>query len=113
VDELLVEKVLRAVEAIPRGRVASYGDIAALVGCGPRQVGRVMRHHGGNVPWWRVTSASGDLVVLEAARPMWADEGIEVRPSGSGCRMADYRADPGELSRHYAQAVADLPEAPG
>ena len=37
-DDVLVERVLRAVELVPRGRVVSYGDLAALVGTGPRQV---------------------------------------------------------------------------
>ena len=60
-DDLLVERVLVAVEQVPRGRVVSYGDLAELVGIGPRLVGRVMSLYGGNVTWWRVTNASGDL----------------------------------------------------
>src|SRR5215211_4066121 len=59
-DEDYVELVLSAVEQIPRGQVASYGDIAKLVGvAGPRLVGRVMSLHGGGVPWWRVVRADG------------------------------------------------------
>jgi alkylated DNA nucleotide flippase Atl1 len=58
--EEYVEAVLQAVESIPPGRVATYGDIAAYVGQGgPRQVGAIMREHGGGVPWWRVIRASG------------------------------------------------------
>jgi alkylated DNA nucleotide flippase Atl1 len=58
--EAYVETVLRVVEQIPAGRVASYGDVAAAVGYGgPRQVGRVMALHGGAVPWWRVVRADG------------------------------------------------------
>ena len=34
VDEVMVERVLRAVELVPAGRVVSYGDLAALVGTG-------------------------------------------------------------------------------
>ena len=46
-DEGYIELVLSAVEHIPRGQVASYGDIAELVGvAGPRLVGRVMSLHG-------------------------------------------------------------------
>ena len=42
VDEAYVEAVLSAVEQIPPGRVASYGDLAELVGTGgPRLVGAV------------------------------------------------------------------------
>lgn len=109
-DDLVVEKVLRAVEQVPAGRVVSYGDIAELVGCGPRQVGNVMRHYGGNVAWWRVVNASGDSSVLSAARPHWEAEGIGVSPHGRGCRIADYRADLGELAQAYEDATRDLSE---
>jgi methylated-DNA-protein-cysteine methyltransferase-like protein len=58
--EEYVEAVLLAVESIPAGSVATYGDIAAYVGQGgPRQVGAIMREYGGGVPWWRVIRASG------------------------------------------------------
>jgi alkylated DNA nucleotide flippase Atl1 len=58
--EEYVEAVLRAVESIPPGSVATYGDIAEYVGQGgPRQVGAVMREYGGGVAWWRVIRASG------------------------------------------------------
>jgi alkylated DNA nucleotide flippase Atl1 len=60
VDEGYVEQVLAAVEAIPAGQVATYGDIAAFVGRGgPRQVGQVMSRFGGTVCWWRVVRADG------------------------------------------------------
>ncbi len=53
--------VLDVVDAIPPGRVMSYGDIAEYLGAGPgpRQVGRVMAVYGGAVPWWRVIHADG------------------------------------------------------
>ncbi|AXH95040.1 MGMT family protein [Ornithinimicrobium avium] len=112
-DEVLVERVLRAVEQVPPGRVVSYGDLAALVGTGPRQVGAVMRHWGAEVTWWRVTSHAGDLRadLLARARPHWDQEGIEVRPDGRGCPIAVYRADLVRLGADYAGAVADLEDA--
>ena len=59
-DEDYVELVLSAVEQIPPGRVATYKDIAEIVGRGgPRQVGQVMAKFGGGVPWWRVVRADG------------------------------------------------------
>jgi alkylated DNA nucleotide flippase Atl1 len=60
-DELpdLAAAVLDAVDLVPPGRVVTYGDIGAFVGCGPRQVGRVMALWGGAVPWWRVLRADG------------------------------------------------------
>jgi alkylated DNA nucleotide flippase Atl1 len=110
--ELLAERVLRAVEQIPRGRVCSYGDIAAIVGCGARQVGSVMRRHGSPVCWWRVVGHDGDLVVAAEARPHWADEGITAKPSGQGCRIDVHRADLAELARAYELATGDLPQLP-
>jgi methylated-DNA-protein-cysteine methyltransferase-like protein len=113
-DDLLIEHVLVAVEQIPRGRVASYGDLAILVGIGPRQVGSVMSRWGGNVTWWRVTNSSGDLPAhlhTEAARH-WATEGIEWKPNRLGCRIAVYRADLLRLAQDYERAVAHLPALP-
>ncbi len=52
--------VLDVVDAIPAGRVMSYGDIAEYLGAGgPRQVGQVLSRYGGGVPWWRVIHADG------------------------------------------------------
>ena len=59
-DEAYVEAVLSAVEQIPVGQVASYGDLAEYVGSGgPRLVGRVRATQGAGVPWWRVVRADG------------------------------------------------------
>lgn len=95
VDDITVERVLRCVEAVPPGRVVSYGDVAERLGMGPRQVGSVMRHWGSNVAWWRVTNHAGDLPapLLARARPHWDAEGIAVKPNGLGCRIADHRFD--------------------
>lgn len=114
-DEVLVERVLRAVEQVPPGRVVSYGDVGALVGTGPRHVGRILRDWGGNVTWWRVTSRDGDFGgdLLDRARPHWQDEGIEVKPNGRGCRFATYRADLERLEQDYVRATADLPDTAG
>lgn len=112
-NELVVEHVLRVVERIPRGRVVSYGDIAAIIGIGPRQVGAVLGAYGDTVTWWRVTNAGGDLPqrLIEEARPHWYDEGIPVRPGGRGCVIREARADLPALEREYRAAVSDL-EAP-
>lgn len=59
-DDDYTELVLSLVEQIPPGQVATYGDIAEMVGRGgPRQVGHVMAQFGGGVPWWRVVRADG------------------------------------------------------
>lgn len=110
-----MERVLRAVEQVPPGRVMSYGDLGTLVGTGPRHVGRIMSHWGSNVAWWRVTSRDGDLPgnLLARARPHWDREGIEVKPNGLGCRFTTYRVDLEQLEQDYRRATADLPDAAG
>ncbi|NUU07090.1 MGMT family protein [Leifsonia sp. C5G2] len=55
-----VERVLNVVDAIPPGRVMTYGDVAATLGSrAARMVGQVMAYYGSDVPWWRVVRASG------------------------------------------------------
>lgn len=109
-DETLTELVLRAVELVPPGQLVSYGDVAALVGTGPRQVGAVMARDGHGVPWWRVTNASGDLplhLMADAEAP-WADEGIALKPNGRGARIGSYRADLEQLAAAFERSTRDL-----
>lgn len=109
VDEEFIELVLSAVEAIPAGRVASYGDIAELVGRGgPRQVGWVMSHHGAAVPWWRVVRADGrpaDGHETRALRELLA-EGVPLR--GERVRMAEARMSEDQLGPWRDAAFAAL-----
>lgn len=80
-------RVLDVAEAIPPGRVMSYGDIADYLGTGgPRQVGRVMALWGGGVAWWRVIHADGSLLAghqREALRNYLA-EGTPMRAGSDG-----------------------------
>ncbi|MGP9695268.1 MGMT family protein [Brachybacterium sp. AOP25-B2-12] len=107
-DDLTIEKVLRTVEQIPAGRVAGYGQIGAIVGVGPRLVGRILREWGASVPWWRVTSSSGDHPLLARAREHWEAEGIALKPNGLGCRMSEFGADLDRLRADARSAWADL-----
>ncbi len=109
-DEALVEQVLRAVELIPPGRVVAYGDIAALVGIGPRHVGNVLARWGSDVPWWRVTNRLGELPpqLLVEAHGRWDAEGITQKPDGSGCRLREHQADLSELATRWEQATSDI-----
>ena len=53
----------QVVRSIPRGRVASYGQIAELAGAprGARQVGRALKLAPAPLPWHRVVTASGRI----------------------------------------------------
>ena len=98
-DEGYIELVLSTVEQIPRGQVASYGDIAELVGvAGPRLVGRVMSLHGSGVPWWRVVRADGRPVrgLEEQALKLLRRDGTPLRDGRVDMRAARMRpsADP-------------------
>jgi methylated-DNA-protein-cysteine methyltransferase-like protein len=55
--------VYRLVRAIPRGRVASYGQIAALLGYprAARAVGHAMQRCPSDIPWHRVVNARGGI----------------------------------------------------
>lgn len=57
------DEIYRVVSDIPSGRVASYGRIARMVGCGPRQVGYAMGTipQGVDVPWHRVVNSQGKI----------------------------------------------------
>lgn len=112
-DDVTIEKVLRTVEQIPAGRVAGYGQIGAIVGVGPRLVGRILREWGASVPWWRVTSSYGDHPLLARAREHWDAEGITLKPNGLGCRMSEFGADLDHLRADARNAWADLPDDGG
>ena len=81
--EGFVAAVLAVVDDIPPGHVATYGDVAALLGSrGARAVGQVMARHGSDVPWWRVVRAGGRPPSghAEAARRHYVAEGEPIRP---------------------------------
>jgi O-6-methylguanine DNA methyltransferase len=78
-------RVLSAVRRIPAGRVATYGDIAALAGKprASRAVGNIMRNCGEpGVPCHRVIAAGGLLGGyggnLQLKRELLRAEGVEV-----------------------------------
>lgn len=61
-------KVLRLVALIPKGQVASYGQIAAALGTprAARQVGWALRgltSGDPQVPWWRVVNNKGEISI--------------------------------------------------
>jgi alkylated DNA nucleotide flippase Atl1 len=75
------EAIFDAVEAIPAGRVSTYGAIGRLVGVGPRRVARALAMGGGAVPWWRVLRSDGTAAEPVRARQLelLAGEGVPSR----------------------------------
>lgn len=57
--------VWAAVRRVPRGRVATYGEIAAEAGCTPRQAGAALRRSppGLRLPWHRIVGAGGRIAL--------------------------------------------------
>ena len=55
--------IRKAVRQIPRGKVATYGQVAAAAGYPlyHRQVVQVLRKTGGSLPWQRVVGAGGEI----------------------------------------------------
>jgi alkylated DNA nucleotide flippase Atl1 len=79
-----VEAVLAVVDDIPSGCVATYGDVAAILGSrGARAVGQVMARYGSEVAWWRVVRAGGRPPAghAEQARAHYEREGTPLRPA--------------------------------
>ena len=86
-DERLVYEILSVVEEIPEGRVASYGQIAKLIGRekNARLVGRVLRDAElyGSFPCHRVVSHAGRTAPGWATqRIMLEAEGVTFKPNG-------------------------------
>ena len=88
-------RVLAVVRRIPRGRVATYGDVAAAAGRprAARAVGNIMRGCGdSSVPCHRVIGAGGTLGGygrdLNRKRTLLMAEGTLV----SGARIRDFRS---------------------
>lgn len=96
-------RVFEIVRQIPRGHVATYGQIAALLGSPrvARQVGWALAAAGDAeppVPWHRVVNARGEVsprgsgVADHEQRLRLEDEGVSFGPRGS-IDLARYRWD--------------------
>ena len=87
-DENLAYRILSAVEEIPAGCVASYGQIARLTGMdrNARLVGKVlsMAHLYGEYPCHRVVNHAGRLApYFPEQRELLLAEGVTFRDNGS------------------------------
>lgn len=61
------DKVYSAVRKVPKGKLVSYGQVAAFCGSprAARQVGWMLRLLGpeDSVPWWRVINNAGEISI--------------------------------------------------
>ncbi len=60
----IYKHIYTIIEQIPKGRVATYGQIARLAGIGqPRRIGYALRilHEENSTPWHRVINAKGEI----------------------------------------------------
>jgi methylated-DNA-protein-cysteine methyltransferase-like protein len=82
----LYERIYYVVSLIPRGKVATYGQIARIVGtCTARMVGYAMSslQSGRNVPWQRVINSKGEVsqhgdgIGSTLQRHLLVDEGVD------------------------------------
>ncbi len=81
------QKVYAIVAKIPCGQVASYGQIAWMLGNprGARQVGWAMRRCPDGLPWQRVVKADGSIAgggFAELRRALLQSEGVPFLPDG-------------------------------
>jgi len=86
-DEQLIYEILSVVEEIPVGCVATYGQIAALIGRekNSRLVGRVlsMAEFYGSYPCHRVVNAAGRTAPgWTEQRQLLETEGVEFKSNG-------------------------------
>lgn len=95
----LYQRIDALVRQIPEGQLASYGQIAKILGgCGARQVGYAMASLGeeSDVPWQRVINSQGQISTRNSSdghalqRIILEEEGIEFNAKGKA-NLEHYR----------------------
>jgi methylated-DNA-protein-cysteine methyltransferase related protein len=94
--ERLYTRVYAVVRQIPPGKVATYGQIAAIVGdCTARMVGYAMAACPGDVPWQRVINAQGKV---SPRADSWGSEVQRLRLEEEGVTFdADHKVNFAEV----------------
>jgi methylated-DNA-protein-cysteine methyltransferase-like protein len=85
------EQVFSFVKKVPKGKVVSYGQVAAFCGHprAPRQVGQILRNleiEKFELPWWRVVNSQGVISIKgnwtatkELQKDLLLKDGVEVK----------------------------------
>lgn len=91
VNSDFTDEVINFINSIPKGKVVSYGQVAAACGKpnGAREVGRILRGIDTSkniVPWWRVLNNKGVISIKgnwtadkELQGLLLSKEGVEVK----------------------------------
>lgn len=90
-DESIVDLIYDLVRQIPRGRVTTYGAIAAVLNIpNPRMVGKAMHSGTDDIPAHRVINSTGHLSGEHTAlrRRMLEKEGVKVK----GEKIVEFKA---------------------
>jgi methylated-DNA-protein-cysteine methyltransferase related protein len=87
------KKIYRVIRKIPRGKVATYGQVARLAGF-PNQarlagyaLHALREDNDETVPWWRVINAKGEISLADFSgadlqRSLLEKEGVHFDPRG-------------------------------
>lgn len=86
------QKVIAAIKQVPAGKVATYGQIAALAGSprSARIVGQILRHQteAHQLPWQRIVGKDGVITIAHFDHPaeiqaeLLMAEGVQVKKEG-------------------------------
>ena len=71
-----INRILSRIRHIPKGRVATYGDVDPNA---PRLVGRVLSMIDDDVPWHRVVRADGSMAIGEKQRELLLRERVPMK----------------------------------
>ena len=109
---VMLEKIRATVRQIPRGRVATYGDVANAAGFpgAARQVVWALRNSGPGLPWHRVIGAGGRIRLPAEAgleqRTRLAAEGVRFQRERIDMEVFGFRFGNGRARRGLDAARA-------
>jgi methylated-DNA-protein-cysteine methyltransferase-like protein len=117
-ERAFYERIYTVAEQIPRGQVATYGDIAAIVGggCEARIVGHALGALGERartVPWQRIINRTGGISTSgHGQRALLEAEGVSFDERGHVRMDAHHWTGPSEEWAH-THGFQPLPPRPG
>jgi methylated-DNA-protein-cysteine methyltransferase related protein len=100
VDAEFKNRVCALVAQIPKGRVMTYGQLAALAGAAwaAWEVGQIANHGPSDLPWQRVVNKQGGLA---RGWPNGGTNGHRAALEADGVEVSDdYKVDIGRLLWH-------------